>query len=164
MNAQTEPAKLPFSVERPTSPVEAEQFCNALTRTMDELLNLIETETELVRGGKLRDASTLQPEKARLIHEYTRGMMSAKDHAVALGNLAPAATQTLRRKHAEFQPVLRINLAVLSTAREVASDIVSTVAKAVGAQQPNRTTTYGPTGNSPTGPQTAHGIAINRSL
>ncbi len=164
MNAETPAAKLRFSVERPTSPAEAEQFCSSMVQTMEELLNVIEAETELVRSGKLKDASVLQPEKATLIHEYTRGMMCAKDHAVALGNLSPAATQSLRRKHSEFQPVLRINLAVLSTAREVAGEIVSTAAKAAGAERPQQTTTYGRTGAAPTGPQSAQGIAINRSL
>lgn len=164
MIPETAQEKLPFSVERPTSPAEAEQFCTILGNTMEKLLNLIESETALVRSGKLKDASKLQPQKALLIHEYTRGMMCAKQHSVVLGNLAPAAIHNLRRKHSEFQPVLRINLAVLSTAREVAGDIVSTVAKAVGTQRPSMTTTYGPSGSTPSGPGTAHGIAINRSL
>lgn len=162
MNAQTESSKLPFSLERPTTPAEANQFCSALSSTMEGLLRVIETETALVRDGKLREAGSLQPEKAKLIHEYTRGMMCAKDNSIALGNLAPAAAQNLKRQHAEFQPLLRINLAVLATAREVANSIVASVAKAVGAQ--NKSTTYGPTGGQPQAPRPASGIAINRSL
>ncbi|MEP0233008.1 flagellar protein FlgN [Roseibium sp.] len=162
MTVHTETQNMPFSLERPTSPTEANLFCSTLSSTMETLLALIENETDLVRGGKLKEAGTLQPEKARLIHEYTRGMMCAKEHAVALGNMAPASAQNLKRQHAEFQPVLRINLAVLSTAREVASSVVSSVAKAVGAQQ--RSTTYGPGGASASGPRAASGIAINQSL
>jgi len=153
---------LPFSVDRPTSKSEAEQFCIQFGSTMDDLLNVIERETEFVRAGRLKDAGTLQPDKARLIHEYSRGVMCAKENAVALGNLAPASVSNLRRKHSEFQPVLRINLAVLSTAREVTNDIVSTVARAVGAKE--TTTTYGPGGMAPQAPRTAQGIAINQSL
>lgn len=162
MTVHTETQNMPFSLERPTSPAEANHFCSTLSNTMETLLALIENETDLVRDGKLKEAGTLQPEKARLIHEYTRGMMCAKEHAVALGNMAPAAAQNLKRQHAEFQPVLRINLAVLSTAREVASSVVSSVAKAVGAQQ--RSTTYGPGGGSASGPRAASGIAVNQSL
>ncbi|MEJ8475409.1 flagellar protein FlgN [Roseibium algae] len=162
MNAPINTKDMPFSLERPNSPSEASLFCVALGNSMETLLTLIEQETDLVRGGKLKEAGTLQPEKARLIHEYTRGMMCAKEHAIALGNLAPSAAQNLKRQHAEFQPVLRINLAVLSTARDVANNIVSSVAKAVGAQQ--RSSTYGRGGTSPMGPQAANGIAINRSL
>ncbi|PVB59305.1 flagellar protein FlgN [Labrenzia sp. 011] len=131
---------------------------------MEALLSVIEMETDLVRAGKLQDAGELQADKARLIHEYTRGMMTAKDHAVALGNLAPAATQALRRQHGEFQPVLRINLAVLSTARDVAGNIVATVAKVAGARNATAPTTYGRNGSAPSGPKMAHGIAVNQSL
>ncbi|MTI05936.1 flagellar protein FlgN [Roseibium denhamense] len=131
---------------------------------MEALLSVIEMETDMVRAGKLKEAGELQADKARLIHEYTRGMLTAKEHAVALGNLAPSATQSLRRQHGEFQPVLRINLAVLATARDVANNIVSTVAKAVGAQKPSAPTTYGRNGTSASGPQSAQGIAVNQSL
>ena len=162
MTAQTDRSKLPFSLERPTSPNEAAQFCASLSNTMETLLKIIETETDLVRGGKLKQAGTSRRGGARLIQEYTRGMMCAKEHAVALGNLAPSGAQNLKRQHAEFQPVLRINLAVLSTAREVANNVVSSVAKAVGAQE--KTTTYGPGGAAPAPPRPANGIAVNRSL
>jgi len=162
MTVQSEALDLPFSLERPSSKTEADAFCFALINTMERLLVIIEQETELVRDGELAKSGELQPEKARLIHEYTRGMMCAKDNAVALGNLSPAAVQALRSRHGEFQPVLRINLAVLSTAREVTNDILSTMAKAVNAKQ--QTTTYGPKGQSPAGPSAAHGIALNRSL
>ncbi|WP_209015125.1 hypothetical protein [Roseibium limicola] len=162
MTVQNQALDLPFSLERPQNPAEANSFCEALGDTMEHLLELIETETGLVRAGKLKDAGTLQPEKARLIHAYTRGMLCAKQHAVALGNLSPAGSHNLRRRHAEFQPVLRINLAVLSAARDVTNTIVTTVAKAVGAQQ--STTTYGPTGQAPSISKSANGIAINQSL
>lgn len=164
MTAQQTQNTFPFSLERPTSKQEAESFCSALSSTMEALLSVIEMETDLVRAGSLKQAGELQADKARLIHEYTRGMLTAKDHAVALGNLAPAATDALRRQHGEFQPVLRINLAVLSTAREVTNNIVSSVAKAVGARNATAPTTYGRTGSAPVGPKSAQGIAVNQSL
>lgn len=164
MTAQPNTTAFPFSLERPNSQQDAENFCSALSGTMEALLSVIEMETDLVRAGKLKEAGELQADKARLIHEYTRGMMTAKEHAVALGNLAPAATQNLRRQHGEFQPVLRINLAVLSTARDVAGNIVSTVAKIAGAKNATAPTTYGRNGSAPNGPQSARGIAVNQSL
>ncbi|WFE91867.1 flagellar protein FlgN [Roseibium porphyridii] len=164
MTAQPNNTSFPFSLDRPSNPQEAEGFCSALSGTMEALLSVIEMETDLVRAGKLKEAGELQADKARLIHEYTRGMMTAKEHAVALGNLAPAATQSLRRQHGEFQPVLRINLAVLSTARDVATNLVATVAKAAGAKNATAPTTYGRTGAAPEGPQSARGIAVNQAL
>lgn len=164
MTAQLNANSFPFSLDRPTSKQDADSFCSALSGTMEALLSVIEMETDLVRAGKLKEAGELQPDKARLIHEYTRGMMTAKEHAVALGNLSPSATQSLRRQHSEFQPVLRINLAVLSTARDVANSLVSTVAKAAGAKNASAPTTYGRNGAAPTGPQSARGIAVNQAL
>ncbi len=154
--------ELRFSTERPMSPAEAEQFCFAVCDTMKELLSVIEEETDLVRAGRLMEAGHLQPQKARLVHEYTQGVNYAKQYAVALGNLAPAAVHQMRHQHREFQPVLRINLAVLSTAREVTNNILSTVAQSVGAAQ--RTTTYGPKGTQGQKTHSAEGIALNRSL
>ncbi|MEP3046008.1 MAG: flagellar protein FlgN [Roseibium sp.] len=164
MTAQSSLPAFPFSLDRPNSKQEADNFCSALSGTMEALLSVIEMETELVRSGELKKAGELQADKARLIHEYTRGMMTAKDHAVVLGNLAPAATDSLRRQHSEFQPVLRINLAVLATARDVTNNIVSTVAKVAGAKNATAPTTYGRSGTAPNGPDSAQGIAINQSL
>ncbi|WP_209015819.1 hypothetical protein [Roseibium sp. RKSG952] len=121
---------LPFSTDRPGSQQEAEQFCQALTTTMGALLAIIKQETELVRAGNLIAAGSLQPDKARLIHEYTRGMLCARNHAVVLGNLAPVRVQALRRQHNDFQPILRLNLAVLSTAREVSSSVMEAASRA----------------------------------
>ena len=162
MTAHSETPHLPFSQDPPKSRADAEAFCSALIQTMERLLAAIEQETDLVRSGHLKAAGLLQPEKAKLIHEYTRGMIAANENAIALGNLSPDATKKLRRQHAEFQPVLRINLAVLATAKEVAGNIVSTVAKSVGAKQ--KSNTYGSSGQAPQGAATAQGIALNRSL
>jgi hypothetical protein len=69
----------------------------------------------------------------------------------------------MRRRHEEFAALLKINLAVLATAREVAEDIVRGVSEAVGRAAGPRT--YGPTSGvrHPTATG-ARGIAIDRSL
>ncbi len=164
MTAQTAPVVYPFSLDRPATAEEADEFCKALAGSMEALLSVIEMETRLVRGGKLQAAGDLQADKARLIHEYTKGMLTAKEHAMVIGNLSPESAQLLRRQHAEFQPVLKINLAVLATAREVANSIVSSVAKVVGAKGADRPTTYGRNGTAPEGPGAARGIAVNQAL
>lgn len=151
------PARQPI-----TTRAEAEAECATLDRTMTSLLAAIEEETALVRAGKLSDAGELQPKKADLMQTYIAMMNRTRDNSVSLGNLAPSAVTELRRRHSEFQAVLKINLAVLSTAREVAEGLVRTVAKSVGSVQPPKT--YGRTGGNPASATTAHGIAVNRSL
>lgn len=147
---------------RIASRAEAESECAELKRTMDALLAAIEEETGLVRAGKLRDAGELQPRKAELMQDYIQRLNRTRENSVALGNLAPVAVAELRRGHAEFQAVLKINLAVLSTAREVAEGLVRSVAASVGASEAPKT--YGPAGGAPAPGTSARGIAVNRSL
>ncbi|WP_208996602.1 hypothetical protein [Stappia sp. 28M-7] len=140
----------------------AEATCNRLEAAMGDLLAVIERETELVRLGKLDAAGDLQPEKAKLVSIYMRGMTFVRDQTTSLGNLAPEAVDRLKRRHAEFQPVLRINLAVLATAREVADNLLRKVAQ--GAASTRAPSTYGPGGSAPRTPALADGIAVNRAL
>ena len=140
----------------------AEAVCGRLSTTMSDLLGIIEQETDLVRAGKLEEAGALQPEKANLVSVYMRGMTYVKDQTGTLAALAPDSVEDLKRRHAEFQPVLRINLAVLATAREVADSLMKRVARDAGAAR--APSTYGPGGASPRAPTPADGIAVNRSL
>jgi hypothetical protein len=140
----------------------AEAVCARLSAAMTELLRTIERETELVREGKLEAAAELQPLKAELISVYMRGMTYVRDNAVTLGNFAPDSAADLKRKHGEFQPILRINLAVLATAREVADGLLRKIAQtAAAARAPS---TYGPGGAAPKAPDSPDAIAVNRSL
>lgn len=145
-------------VDRPA----AEATCARLESAMGDLLTVIERETELVRRGQLDAAGELQPEKAKLVSLYMRGMTYVRDQTVSLGNLAPEAVDRLKRRHAEFQPVLRINLAVLATAREVADNLLRKVAEGAGTSR--APSTYGPGGAAPRSPALADGIAVNRAL
>ncbi|WP_321502563.1 flagellar protein FlgN [Breoghania sp.] len=140
---------------------EAEAECSELKFTMDSLLSAIEEETALVRDGKLRQAGELQPRKAELMQQYIQRLNRTRDNSVALGNLAPVAVADLRRGHVEFQAVLKINLAVLATAREVAERLVRSVAESVGVAETPKTYT-----RAGAHPQTnsTRGLAINRSL
>ncbi|MEI2383865.1 flagellar protein FlgN [Breoghania sp. JC706] len=140
---------------------EAEAECTALRRAMDELLGAIEEETALLRDGKLREAGALQPRKAELMQNYIQYLNRTRENSVALGNLAPVAVADLRRGHSEFQAVLKINLAVLSTAREVAEKLVRSVAECVGVTESPKT--YGRDGMRPR-TDSSRGIALNRNL
>lgn len=139
----------------------AEAILNELSIVMEGLIATIEEETRLVRAGALVRASEVGPEKTRLAAAYVRIRGRVKANAVALSRHAPEAVDAARRRHAEFSELLRINLSVLATAREVAEDIVRNVSEAVGRQTGPRT--YGP--NSAVRPAVvaaAKGIALDR--
>ena len=63
------PAK-PEPTRPVASPGEAEALIRHLLDVMDALLGTVEEETELVRAGKLDEASKLEPTKAELSRMY----------------------------------------------------------------------------------------------
>lgn len=142
----------------------AHALCDQIEAGMDALLRVIEDETALVRRGQLMAAGELQPRKAELVATYVRDMQRIKANQTALGRLAGDRVQRLRERHGEFRALLQINMAVLATAREVAEDLVRSVASTVGAQA--RPATYAPPGAQarPGAAPTARGLAIDKAL
>ena len=122
----------------------AEALCTRLNQTMDQLIDSIDEETQLVRSGKLLAASEVQPNKSELAKSYISDIAQVKENALALSRLAPTSIDALRTRHEEFRAMLKINLAVLATAREVSQDIIHTV-KMKTSSGPG-TTTYGRSG------------------
>ena len=128
---KTTTAQVP--VEAPiVTPEEAHALCDELIATMDALIETVERETELVRGGKLLEAGALAPEKAKLSQVYTTRMLKVKRNTEPLKAMIPDALRELQKRHDLFRSLLKINLAVLATAKEVSSDIMSTLAATVG--------------------------------
>lgn len=145
------------------TPAAAESLLAELEVTMEGLIAIIEEETRLVRAGALVQASEIEPQKSELAAAYVRIRRRIKANAVALARHAPEAVDAMRGRHAVFADLLKMNLAVLATAREVAEDIVRNVSQAVGQQAGPRT--YGPTSmQRPAAATGARGIAVDRSL
>jgi len=143
------------------TPAGAESVLSELQVVMEGLIAVIEEETRLVRAGLLMRASEIEPEKAKLAAAYVRIRTRVKANSVALARHAPAAVEAMRRRHSEFADLLKINLAVLATAREVAEDIVRNVSDAVGRQAAPRT--YGPNSAVKSAAVAgARGIALDR--
>ena len=141
---------------------EASGLCDVIESAMDNLIATIEEESRLVRNGKVFEASQLQPKKAGLSDVYVKAMLYAREQSGALKSLAPEAISRLQQRHREFRALLRINMAVLSTARDVSEDIVRTVSKKVG--KGTKPSTYGNTGaNAPGHGSPAPGIAYDRT-
>jgi hypothetical protein len=160
MMMQTERPARPAQV---TSPEVAEKLLRALDAAMDDLLALLERETALVREGKLRAAAELAAEKEEKATYYTRLMLVARDEVKALADYDPTGVAALKRRHELFRAEVQINLAVLATAREVAEDLMRSVAAEVGNGQ--SAGLYGQRGALPSPVATAaRGIALNRSL
>jgi len=142
-------------------PVEAERLCEAVEANMDELIRLIEDETELVRSGKLFAAGELQGRKAECARQFINGLEAVKKIRPALERTAPDAVARLRRRHEEFRAMLQVNLAVLATAREVSDNLVEDIARGVGRGPGPRA--YGNSGAVDTTP-THRGLAVDQTF
>jgi hypothetical protein len=134
-----------------------------LAATMDDILRVIEHETELVRAGSLAKAAQLQAEKTELANRYYAGTTHLKAMVSALPPEHEQSLSDLKRKHEEFRALLQINLTVLATAHAVSEGIM----RGVSDQLARKTapSTYGATGrtNAP-GASAGQPLAVSRVL
>ncbi len=116
----------------------AETLLLDVSEAVESLVALIEEETRLVRLGALFAASDLQSEKSRLAARYVKLRFKVRENAVAIGHLPPERVRQLSARHEQFAELLRVNMAVLATAREVSEDIIRNVATEIGkSRAPN---------------------------
>jgi hypothetical protein len=106
------------------TPAEAEALIQHLCEVMDALLGTVEEETELVRAGKLTEATKLGPAKAELSLMYVADTTRIKASRSYLARTAPGLVEDLRKRHDMFRALLQINLTVLATAHAVSESIM----------------------------------------
>lgn len=122
MNAQPRPAA---AAQPPVSnPADARKLADALMRTMDELLKLIEQETALVRAGKVREAMKLDAAKTDLSRRYVSAIAGLRANQRYMTQATPDLLAALHRHHDTFRAMLQVNLTVLATAHAVSEGIV----------------------------------------
>jgi hypothetical protein len=141
----------------------ATALLDELEAAMSRLIAVVEDETRLVRVGALMAAADLGPEKAAAAAAYIRLRDRVSRNRIGLATFAPDQVDTVRRHHEEFASLLKINLAVLATARDVAEDIVRNVSESVGKY--SGPSTYGRSAAArPPTTVSARGIAVDRNL
>lgn len=120
------PSRPPAAAAQPTvsNPAEARKLADALMRTMDELLKLIEQETVLVRAGKIREAMQLDGAKTELSRSYVSAIAGLRANQRYMAQATPDLLATLHRHHDTFRAMLQVNLTVLATAHAVSEGIV----------------------------------------
>ena len=139
------PAK-PEPTRPVASPGEAEALIRHLLDVMDALLGTVEEETELVRAGKLNEASKLEPTKAELSRMYIADTTRIKASQGYLLRTTPATVDDLRQRHDEFRALLQINLTVLATAHAVSESIMRGVSNELARKATPQA--YGATGRA----------------
>ncbi|RJF76609.1 hypothetical protein [Rhodopseudomonas palustris] len=161
MQMQRQPAPAP--APSVASPIDARQLANALTEIMNDLLALIERETELVRAGKIPDAIKLEPQKSDLTKRYIAAITLVRASQPYMAKATPDLIGALHRHHEVFRAMLQVNLTVLATAHAVSEGIVRGVNAEV--QKRNIPQTYTAAGRrAAPGPRNLTPIAVSRSL
>jgi len=162
---QRQPAPAPTAAapQPATTPAEARKLAAAMIDVMNDLLAVIERETELVRAGHVREAIILEPKKTELSRRYIAMIGVLKGSQKYLAEATPDLLSALHHHHDVFRSMLQVNLTVLATAHAVSEGIVRGVNTEM--QRRNIPQTYGASGKRvQPGPRNMTPIAINRSL
>jgi hypothetical protein len=110
----------------------AQELCTAVESRMDELIKLVEEETELVRDGKLFALKEVEEEKTRVAQEFVKGLEAVRRIRSSLEHYAPDTVYRLRRHHSEFRSMLQLSLAALAAAKEASNDILDAISNGRG--------------------------------
>lgn len=132
-------------------------------QALNLLVDVLSQETTLLRAGQFKQATALTAQKTQLAQDYVQLARSVQREAERLKAEVPNLLTELKQRHEAFATQMAENLRVLATAKSVTEDILTDVAKTVGAQ--GKPETYGTAGqvSGKTGNGTA-GFAINRAL
>ena len=134
-----------------------------LSGVMDELLAVIEKETQLVRAGRLSEASQLAQRKTELAAAYMTDATRLKANPGMIAQLAGSEVDALRQQHDLFHALLQINLTVLATAHAVSEGIMRGVHEEVTRKAVPQT--YGASGRHAAPPRSAsQPLTVSRVL
>lgn len=142
---------------------DAQAVVKQFASTIGALLTLVEHETSLVRSGRMRQATLLEPQKSDLARAYMKDSARISANRPALTRHVPNELRILADLHRELQARLKTNMTVLATAHAVSEDIIRGVAGEL--QRKAAPSTYGASGRtSQPSPRTAQPLAVSRSI
>ncbi len=143
--------------------MDARALCASTETVLNNLVDIMNQETVLLRAGRYEQAAQIGAQKAEIAQKYVALARIIQNENERLRQQAPAEMKNLVAGHEKLATQMAENLRVLATARDVTQTLLSDVANSVGrTRQPN---TYGTSGQlSTTDSRHANGIAINRAL
>ncbi len=143
--------------------LDATMLCQTTKSALQDLANIMNKETTLLRSGHYQEASELSAHKAHIAQEYVGLARVVQHQSERLHTQAPTELSALQAEHEKLATQMADNLRVLATAKTVSQNILNDVAKSVA--QSERPNTYGASGQmSGSNVPQANGLSINRSL
>lgn len=109
----------------------ATDLLSRLETAMAELRACVETETELLAAGRLREGLAGEGRKAELSAAYLQRLRHAKGNVVALARFAPDRLAAFRTSQGEFERIIARNQTVIETARAVSESLMRSLAEEV---------------------------------
>jgi len=138
-------APAPIAQRAVTTTADANELAAHYIDVMDRLVGVMEQETELVRLGRLSQATALEPAKTALARLYIADTLRLRANQAQLAQIAPTMPELIRR-HDKFRALLQINLTVLATAHAVSEGIVRGVSGELARKAAPQT--YGASGRA----------------
>src|ERR1700730_4713585 len=108
-----------------TTAAEAEALTAHFVEVMDALVGVVQQETDLVRAGRLSQASVFGKPKSELTRLYIADTLRLRASHSHLSRIVPAdKLEALRKRHETFSVLLQLNLTVLATEHAVSEGII----------------------------------------
>ena len=157
------PDIVPTPTPAPGDAAEAVAVMIETSELMTALCEIVETETNLVRAGRVAASAKVAERKSELARAFMHNAARMRAGTRHVAHAPPPLLDILRRQHERLCNKLQINLTVLATARAVSEGILRGVSNELAKR--SAVQTYGASGRRqisvvhPTVP-----IAVSRSL
>ena len=145
------------------SVAEARKLADGLLNAMNELLELIERETALVRAGKIAEALRMEMQKTELSKRYVAQISLLKGSHIYMKRATPDLLTALERHHETFRAMLQVNLTVLATAHAISEAVIRGVNTELQRKRAPSTYTASGSRTAPS-PRNAAPLAVSRTL
>ncbi len=157
------PSPPPATPAPVTTTADARDLAGHYIEVMEALIDVIQQETELVRNGRLTQATALEQTKTELARLYIADTMRLRASREHLARVAPQLMPDLIRRHDDFRALIQVNLTVLATAHAVSEGLVRGVSSEIARQSAPQS--YGASGRANTpDPRKATPLAVSRVL
>ncbi len=114
---------------------QAQKLCLQLFNTTQELIALLDQETNLLRKAKTEEITPFHVRKDALTATLGHHMSKFKNNAEIMRQLAPEELKSLQMQKAEFQKSIESNHAALTAMQAVSERILQTVATKLSKKQ-----------------------------
>lgn len=140
----------------------ATELCARAETALNELVEIMNEETTLLRAGNFRKAGGLTPDKTRLAQDYVGYARSVQRQIGRIREEAPTDLERLQGGHERLATQMAENLKVIASARNLTDTLLTETATMVAGRE--RPKTYDESGTIPSVTKGSTGIAVRKSL